>query len=122
MTVSGSITEYNKDGSIYSIEHRTMYNVNIGDKVQFCDNSYLRDCYINTIPDEWPMPFGCAATGYHKSWEGRIVKTDSTQYADEKYPTPYGKRIVEMPIAVICDNGEILYCNPLNIKVIESNN
>ncbi len=113
-TIIGKYTKYNRDGTLDIIEYPSI-EVEISSKVRFCDNSWLENCYINS-PEQIAMdPCGAYKESYR--WSGRVVKIDSQQIAvDEEWSL--GKRVLEMPIAVICDNGEIIYCNPLNIRVI----
>lgn len=118
-TITGYWIKYDKDSQQLSKEPHTI-EASIGDRVVFVDNSGLADCHINTIgiaDDEWTLmyPAGTSLNGYHHR-EGRIVKTDSMQTT--------GIRKVwngeyTMPVAVICDDGQIIYCNPLNIRLVE---
>lgn len=115
-TITGIYQSVYSNGSMGEPEYHTI-EAEIDTRVVFVDNSYLSYCYINSPDGSDVYP---ASNQYdpQPQWEGRIVKIDSLQ---EAY-NPWNPARITMPIAVICDNGEILYCNPLNIKVIESNN
>ncbi len=119
-TITGKWTSYNKIGGIKDVEEHSI-EADIGDIVRFQDNSYLGNCYINifgTSQETKSCPYIDATGAYTEGYgNGKIVKTDSMQYAEDNCLALRLRR-VEMPIAVICDNGEILYCNPLNIQVI----
>lgn len=118
-TITGYWIRYDKDSQQLSKEPHTI-EASIGDRVVFVDNSGLSNCHINTIGLEdnnrfTLYPAGTAACDYSPK-QGRIVKTDSMQTT--------GIRKVwngeyTMPIAVICDDGQIIYCNPLNIRLVE---
>lgn len=118
-TITGYWIKYDKDSHEVYREPHTI-EASIGDRVVFVDNSGISDCHINTVgirEDEWELmyPAGTAINGYYHR-EGRIVKTDSLQTT--RVRTFYDCEVT-MPIAVICDDGQIIYCNPLNITLVK---
>jgi hypothetical protein len=118
-TITGYWIKYdNNSQELYKEPNRI--EASIGDRVVFADNSGLSDCHINTIGlrnDAWSTMYP-AGTSYddHVPKQGRIVKTDSMQTTDR---LEWLNVEVTMPIAVICDDGQIIYCNPLNIRLVE---
>jgi hypothetical protein len=117
-TITGYWIKYDKNSQQLSKEPYTI-EASIGDRVLFADNSGLADCHINTVglkDDEWAAkyPAGTSINDYTPR-QGRIVKTDSMQTTGIRWNNVE----VTMPIAVICDDGQIIYCNPLNIRLVE---
>jgi hypothetical protein len=118
-TITGYWIKYDNNSQQLSKEPYTI-EASIGDRVVFVDNSGLAACHINTVgirDDEWTKmyPAGTSLNGFFHR-EGRIVKTDSMQTTGIR---DYSDNEVTMPIAVICDDGQIIYCNPLNIRLVE---
>lgn len=119
-TITGYWIKYDKESQEISREPHTI-EASIGDRVVFVDNSGLRDCHINTVGIEDDKrftiyPAGTAAISSCSPKQGRIVKTDSIQTTGIRY---FYNSEVTMPIAVICDDGQIIYCNPLNITLVK---
>lgn len=120
-TITGYWIKYDKASQQLSKEPHTI-EASIGDRVVFVDNSGLADCHINTIGltdnERFTLyPAGTSCCDYSPK-QGRIVKTDSMQTTSIR--TFYDNEVT-MPIAVICDDGQIIYCNPLNIRLVEEN-
>jgi len=118
-TITGYWIRYNDNNKETSRECHTI-EASIDDRVVFVDNSGLADCHINTVglrDDEWTAkyPAGTSLNDYTPR-QGRIVKTDSMQTTGIR---DNWNVEITMPIAVICDDGQILYCNPLNIRLVE---
>ncbi len=113
--VTGIYTRYNSDGSIDKTE---VYSIDIepDDRVRFVDNSIMDQCRNNDdgADIDW-MYAGCSGNNYN-TYYGTVSRTDSCQTAEGPHVVSPYTRIVEMPIVVITDDGDVVYCNPLNIQ------
>ncbi len=106
--------KYNTDMSVKETEMLSI-NAEIGDRVQFVDNSFLDKCAANTTPyrsNVWPA-----------GWNGRnsppvicgtVLRTDSVQEVVDM-TGGLGPRTIEMPIVVLGDDDSVIYCNAVHI-------
>lgn len=118
MIVTGRYNKINPDKSIVGFEDYKI-DIEIDDRVVFVDNSILEQCRNNTDGEKiyW-MYAGCLANDYATNY-GTIARINSCQTAEGEHVIYPYQREIEMPIVVICDNGDVVYCNPLNIQVID---
>jgi hypothetical protein len=100
MQVIGKISKYTKSGELLSTEDRSI-TLDEGDRVIFIDNSYTND-----IP--------CQDTENVYGKKGQVIRIGAVQEAIWN-EAPSGKQVVEMPIVVLCDDGNVIYANPLNL-------
>lgn len=79
-------------------------NLELDDRVLIHDGSYINDIPLFPVEETHGM----------QRKVGIVARMNSVQVAE--YKSFIWDTTVEMPIVVITDNGEVLYCNPLNIR------
>lgn len=108
-TITGEYRIYHKSGKLKDIELYTIDLV-IGQRVQFKDNSVLQLCHLNSKDIKPAGIYGDIGK------EGTVISYTSSQIAEGNFGWESDHiREIEMPIVIRCDDGQIIYCNPLNI-------
>lgn len=113
--VTGKYIRYAEDGiTIKEVEEHSI-DLEEGDIVRFKDNSLLSYCSINDSSN--PYPAGVNHGDDYIPHTGIVARIGAVQTAidTDKF---LGPREIEMPIVILTDEGEIIYCNPLNIEKI----